>query len=95
MSVLVLPLLFLLRLLLAALLQTSFVPDEYWQGPEVAHYLVFGRGALTWEWRAQIRSAVHPLLIGGVYALLRLCGCDTPWMVAWAPFYLQGRMRNC
>ena len=27
--------------------QTCFIPDEYWQGPEVAHRLVFGYGRGT------------------------------------------------
>lgn len=39
------------RVLNALCVQTYFVPDEYWQGPEVAHRLVFGYGHLTWEWR--------------------------------------------
>lgn len=30
------------RVLLAVCVRTSFDPDEYWQGPEVAHRLVFG-----------------------------------------------------
>lgn len=30
------------RVLLAVYVRTSFDPDEYWQGPEVAHRLVFG-----------------------------------------------------
>lgn len=30
------------RLIHALLLRTSFAPDEYWQGPEVAHRMVFG-----------------------------------------------------
>ena len=30
------------RLLNAALVQTAFDPDETWQGPEVAHRMVFG-----------------------------------------------------
>lgn len=30
------------RLLLSRLVRTAFDPDEYWQGPEVAHRLVFG-----------------------------------------------------
>ena len=33
--------------------QTCFIPDEYWQGPEVAHRLVFGYGG------AQITLADH------------------------------------
>ena len=32
------------RVLNALCAQTYFVPDEYWQGPEVAHRLVFGYG---------------------------------------------------
>ena len=32
------------RVLNALCVQTYFVPDEYWQGPEVAHRLVFGYG---------------------------------------------------
>ena len=30
------------RLLMAAVIRTAFAPDEYWQGPEVAHGMVFG-----------------------------------------------------
>lgn len=36
--------LFVLRACVAAATHTYFVPDEYWQGPEVAHSLVFGEG---------------------------------------------------
>jgi hypothetical protein len=39
-------LLALLRALDALSLGTYFNPDEYWQGPEVAHTLVFGVGLL-------------------------------------------------
>jgi hypothetical protein len=35
-----------LRLINALLLCTYTTPDEYWQGPEVAHRLVFGYGYL-------------------------------------------------
>lgn len=40
MSILVLCL--CLRLLNGLLIRTAFAPDEYWQGPEVAHRMVFG-----------------------------------------------------
>jgi phosphatidylinositol glycan class B len=30
------------RLCCALCLSTAFAPDEFWQGPEVAHKLVFG-----------------------------------------------------
>lgn len=36
----------LVRVLNALSLRTYFNPDEYWQGPEVAHKLVFGVGLL-------------------------------------------------
>jgi phosphatidylinositol glycan class B len=80
-----------LRLFLCACLQTSFVPDEYWQGPEVAHALAFGRGELTWEWQAALRSALHPALIAVVYKALAFVALDTPAVIAAAPMYLQGR----
>lgn len=34
------------RILNALIVRTYFNPDEYWQGPEVAHVLVFGTGML-------------------------------------------------
>lgn len=42
--------------------QTYFDPDEYWQSLEVAHYLKYGYGILTWEWIYGIRSYFHPFL---------------------------------
>ena len=56
------------RLIAALLTLTYGPPDESWQGPEVAHGLVFGVGVRTWEWApgAALRSFVHP-------ALLALC----------------------
>lgn len=38
--------LLLFRCLDSLLVRTFFSPDEYWQGPEVAHRLVFGTGIL-------------------------------------------------
>ena len=35
-----------LRLANSLIVRTYFSPDEYWQGPEVAHRLVFGTGFL-------------------------------------------------
>lgn len=35
----------------ALVVRTSFNPDEYWQGPEVAHRLVFGYGHLCVGWQ--------------------------------------------
>lgn len=41
----------IVRLSTVLLTQTYASPDEYWQGPEIAHKLVFGIGFVTWgEW---------------------------------------------
>ena len=85
-----------LRLLYATFTLTYAVPDEYWQGPEVAHRLVFGRGFLTWEWDSSValRSYLHPLLISLGYlpfALLEWCSgmLSVPtrlWFINWVYF---------
>lgn len=72
----VVPVLIVYRCICALLQQTAFAPDEFWQGPEVAHRLVFGYGHVTWEWVVGIRSYVHPLMYAVVYQLLRWAGMD-------------------
>ena len=69
---------FLLRLSSVLMVQTCFVPDEYWQSLEVAHHLSFGYGYLTWEWFEGIRSLIHPLVIALVYKHLENVRLDTP-----------------
>lgn len=64
------------RLFSVWLVQTWFVPDEYWQSLEVAHRLVFGYGYLTWEWTEGIRSYLHPALIACLYYILNLLSLD-------------------
>jgi phosphatidylinositol glycan class B len=63
-----------LRAANALLLRTYFSPDEFWQAPEIAHGVVFGVGAKTWEWAAEthLRSYVHPALLCGPLWLLQL-----------------------
>jgi len=74
------------RVVCALLQQTAFAPDEHWQGPEVAHRLVFGYGYLTWEWIAGIRSYLHPLVYAVVYQGLRWGGLDgCRWLVVRGP----------
>ena len=79
------------RMINTLLVQTYFNPDEYWQGPEVAHRMVFGYGHLTWEWseNAQLRSCIHPLIFAALYKVLQLLGLDTRWAVAFGPRLLQ------
>ncbi|KIV99274.1 uncharacterized protein PV09_09042 [Verruconis gallopava] len=59
-----------LRVVNALTLRTFFVPDEYYQSLEPAWQLAFGphSGAwITWEWRHQLRSSLHPVLFAAVY----------------------------
>eukprot|EP00045_Choanoeca_perplexa_P012934 m.144014 g.144014 ORF g.144014 m.144014 type:complete len:501 (-) comp16184_c0_seq1:1499-3001(-) len=78
-----------LRLISWCFLQTSFVPDEYWQGTEVAHKLVFGQGHLTWEWQAELRSYIHPAIVAAIYRVLQWLSLDTPQILAHTPTLLQ------
>eukprot|EP00897_Mesotaenium_endlicherianum_P004687 jgi/Mesen1/4246/ME000022S03540 len=71
----------LFRIFNAVVMRTYFSPDEFWQGPEVAHRIVFGYGYETWEWRAGLRGYLHPLVYAAPYKLLALCGSDSPLLV--------------
>ncbi|KAF4756375.1 hypothetical protein FOZ62_013358, partial [Perkinsus olseni] len=65
---------FLLYRIVNALLISSYSSaDEYWQSIEVSHYLVFGKGYLTWEWQPEValRSSLMPLLYVPYYWLLK------------------------
>lgn len=66
------------RILSVFLVQTWYVPDEYWQTLEVAHKQVFGYGALTWEWQQGIRSYLYPSVVAALYTLLKYTGLDYP-----------------
>lgn len=66
------------RLLSVFLVQTWYVPDEYWQTLEVAHKHAFGYGALTWEWREGIRSYLYPSVVAALYYILKFTGLDYP-----------------
>lgn len=68
---------------------TFFSPDEYWQCGEVAHALVFGYGALTWEWHAAIRPVLPLLPFALLYALLKALQLDLPHILARSPLVLQ------
>ena len=70
-------------------LRTFFEADEFWQGPEVAHKLVFGYGHLTWEWAEGLRSYLHPLLFAVLYKTIAFLRIDTPLIVSLSPRLLQ------
>lgn len=70
-----------IRLSAVFLVQTFFVPDEYYQSLEVAHNFVFGYGYLTWEWQEGIRSYTYPMMFSFLYKVLKLLDWDSQWAV--------------
>ncbi|XP_028257457.1 GPI alpha-1,2-mannosyltransferase 3 isoform X2 [Parambassis ranga] len=71
----------LFRLINCFLVQTSFVPDEYWQSLEVSHRMVYNYGYLTWEWKAGIRGFSYPLVFAFLYKILHLIHHDTVYLL--------------
>ncbi|MCJ1463010.1 glycosylphosphatidylinositol anchor biosynthesis [Pseudocyphellaria aurata] len=60
------------RILNAFGIQTFFQPDEYFQSLEPAWDMAFGSGSgawITWEWKNQLRSSIHPAIFAGIYWL--------------------------
>eukprot|EP00920_Eleutheroschizon_duboscqi_P025794 GHVT01063660.1.p1 GENE.GHVT01063660.1~~GHVT01063660.1.p1 ORF type:complete len:680 (+),score=30.03 GHVT01063660.1:157-2196(+) len=80
------------RLVNAIVIRTSFNPDEHWQASEVAHFMAFGYGFLTWEWIPciSLRGIIFPSLFAALFLVLSSVGLDTPWLIAYAPRLLQG-----
>ncbi|XP_076782410.1 GPI alpha-1,2-mannosyltransferase 3 isoform X2 [Arvicanthis niloticus] len=74
-----------LRVCNCFLVQTSFVPDEYWQSLEVAHHMVFSYGYLTWEWTEKLRGYTYPLIFASIYKILHLLGKDSVQLLIWIP----------
>jgi len=75
--------LLLCRVVIALLLRTSFVPDEYYQGTEPAYRLVYGggnEGESTWEWQDEhrIRSYVLILPYTCFFWLLKVLSVTSP-----------------
>ncbi|CAK1589256.1 unnamed protein product [Parnassius mnemosyne] len=85
----VVSIIFFVRILSVFLVQTWYVPDEYWQSLEVAHKQVFGYGALTWEWRKGIRSYLYPSIFAALYTVLKITGLDYPEAVVLLPRLFQ------
>ncbi|XP_060570497.1 GPI mannosyltransferase 3-like [Ruditapes philippinarum] len=79
-----------LRLVNSLLIQTSFVPDEYWQSVEVSHNMVFGYGYLTWEWKHGLRGYLYPSVFAVFYKLLALFGLDNRLLLIKLPRLIQG-----
>uniref|UniRef100_A0A3Q2YLC8 Mannosyltransferase n=1 Tax=Hippocampus comes TaxID=109280 RepID=A0A3Q2YLC8_HIPCM len=53
------------------LVQSSFVPDEYW-------HVTYGH--LTWEWKEGIRGFTYPLFFAVIYKILHWINCDYIWI---------------
>ncbi|KAF2745738.1 glycosyltransferase family 22 protein [Sporormia fimetaria CBS 119925] len=78
-------LLLALRIVNALTLRTFFQPDEYYQSLEPAWQLAFGQDSqafITWEWKNQLRSSLHPAIFAAVYRvatkLAALAGVSVP-----------------
>nr|XP_061796420.1 GPI mannosyltransferase 3-like [Nerophis lumbriciformis] len=69
------------RMVNCFLVQSSFVPDEYWQSVEVAHHMVFNYGHLTWEWKEGIRGYSYPLCFAVIYKILHWIHCDSAYLL--------------
>ena len=74
---------FAVRLTVAVCNPHTYHPDETFQALEPAHRLVFGYGAVTWEWREGIRSWALP----GLVAIIL---CATAWMSPGSAGYVHG-----
>ncbi|XP_075431855.1 GPI alpha-1,2-mannosyltransferase 3 [Ascaphus truei] len=77
------------RILNCLLVQTSFVPDEYWQSLEVAHNMTFNYGYLTWEWSEGLRGFSYPLVFASIYKALSWLGKDDVYLLIWIPRLAQ------
>lgn len=79
----------LFRVANSLLVQTQFNPDEFWQGPEIAHKMVFGYGYETWEWKERIRGYAHPSIYAAAFWVLKWIRLDTPWIVMYTPKFIH------
>ncbi|CAK6954871.1 GPI mannosyltransferase 3 [Scomber scombrus] len=77
------------RLINCFLVQTSFVPDEYWQSLEVSHHMVFNYGYLTWEWKTGLRGFSYPLFFAFIYKILHFINYDSVYLLIWLPRIIQ------
>lgn len=89
---------FAFRLINALCVRTFFQPDEYFQALEPAWRMAFGEDSgawLTWEWKHQLRSSVHPAVFAFGYWIVQSYGgpgmapqTKAKWLIA-APKIIQ------
>ncbi|CAD5115662.1 DgyrCDS4617 [Dimorphilus gyrociliatus] len=77
------------RCINALMIQTFYVPDEYWQSLEVSHNMAFGYGYLTWEWKAGLRGYSYPTLFAALYKILAIFKLDYRIFLIKLPRILQ------
>lgn len=65
-------LILLWRIVNVSLTKSYFQADEFWQALEPAHYMAFGYGELTWEWKVGLRSYGFPFVFEIGYRFVRL-----------------------
>lgn len=88
-SLIVILLLLTIRLFHLYIVRSWYVPDEYWQSLEIAHYVTFGYGYRTWEWIVGIRSYMTLSWIILIYNALKLFSMDILQFLIWTPRLLQ------
>lgn len=81
--------LLIIRLCHLHIVHSWYVPDEYWQSLEIAHYITFGFGHRTWEWIVGIRSYLSISWIVILYKTLQFFSMDTLQLLIWSPRFLQ------
>lgn len=81
--------LLIIRLFHLYIVRSWYVPDEYWQSLEIAHYVTYGFGYRTWEWIVGIRSYLSISWIILMYKTLKLFSLDSLTLLIWSPRFLQ------
>ncbi|CAL8359636.1 unnamed protein product [Gadus morhua 'NCC'] len=83
------------RLVNCSLVQTSFVPDEYWQSLEVSHYMAFG---YPFEHDIVVptglRGFIYPLFFASIYKTLHFIGLDSVTVLIWFPRVMQALLAS-
>lgn len=79
-----------LKILWAFLVNSYFIPDEYWQSLEVAYSYVYGSAYLTWEWSKLIRSFTLPLIYSIPFQVLKSLGLDNRFMLILSTKIING-----
>uniref|UniRef100_A0A3Q1IGX3 Mannosyltransferase n=1 Tax=Anabas testudineus TaxID=64144 RepID=A0A3Q1IGX3_ANATE len=75
------------RLINCLLVQTSFVPDEYWQSLEVSHRMVF-KYPLEKDNKTLLGFS-FPLFFASIYKILHFINYDTVHLLIWLPRIIQ------